>query len=64
MHYVYLLQSESFPDQRYVGMASDLKRRLTDHNSGKSAHTSKFVSWKLVTYVARMCKRPGDLSFT
>jgi len=52
MHYVYLLQSESFPDQRYVGMASDLKRRLTDHNSGKSAHTSKFVPWKLVTYVA------------
>ena len=28
MHYVYLLQSESFADQRYVGMASDLKRRL------------------------------------
>ena len=26
MHYVYLLQSESFADQRYVGMASDLKQ--------------------------------------
>ena len=48
MHYVYLLQSESFVDQRYVGMASDLKRRLSDHNSGKSPHTSKFVPWKLV----------------
>jgi putative endonuclease len=52
MHYVYLLQSESFVDQRYVGMASDLKRRLSDHNSRKSPHTSKFVPWKLVTYVA------------
>jgi predicted GIY-YIG superfamily endonuclease len=31
MHYVYLLQSESFADQRYVGMASALKRRLSDH---------------------------------
>ena len=50
MHYVYLLQSESFVDQRYVGMASDLKRRLSDHNSG--TRTSKFVPWKLVTYVA------------
>jgi putative endonuclease len=52
MHYVYLLQSESFADERYVGMASDLKRRLSDHNSGKSPHTSKFLPWKLVTYVA------------
>jgi len=31
MHYVYLLQSEVFVDQRYVGMASDLKRRLSEH---------------------------------
>jgi hypothetical protein len=39
MHYVYLLQSESFVDQRYVGVAADLKGRLSDHNSGKSPHT-------------------------
>jgi predicted GIY-YIG superfamily endonuclease len=52
MHYVYLLQSESFSDQRYVGMASDVQRRLSDHNTGKSPHTSKFLPWKLVTYVA------------
>jgi putative endonuclease len=52
MHYVYLLQSESFVDQRYVGLASDFKRRLSDHNSGKSPHTSKFARWRLVTYVA------------
>jgi putative endonuclease len=48
VHYV----SETFAGQRYVGIASDLKRRLLDHNSGKSPHISKFVPWKLVTYVA------------
>ena len=52
MYYVYRLQNESFADQRYVGMASDLKRRLSDHNAGKSPHTSKFAPWKLVTCVA------------
>jgi len=52
MHYVYLLQSESFSDQRYVGMASDVPRRLSDHNAGRSSHTSKFLPWKLVTYIA------------
>ena len=52
MHYVYLLESESALGQRYVGVTSDLKRRLADHNAGKSSHTSKYAPWKLVTYVA------------
>jgi putative endonuclease len=52
MYYVYLLQSEAFAGQRYVGVTSDLKQRLADHNAGKSAHTSKYAPWKLVTYVA------------
>jgi predicted GIY-YIG superfamily endonuclease len=49
---VYLLESEGSDGQRYVGMTSDLKQRLAEHNSGKSSHTSKFVPWKLVTYLA------------
>jgi len=52
MHYVYLLESESMIGERYVGVTSDLKRRLADHNAGKSPHTSKYVPWKLVTYLA------------
>ena len=52
MRYVYLLQSESAIGQRYVGVTADLKQRLAEHNAGKSVHTSKYVPWKLVTYVA------------
>jgi putative endonuclease len=52
MRYVYLLQSEAVFGQRYVGVTSDLKQRLAEHNAGKSPHTSKYVPWKLVTYVA------------
>jgi putative endonuclease len=52
MRYVYLLQSEAFLGQRYVGVTSDLKQRLADHNAGKSPHTSKYGPWELVTYVA------------
>jgi predicted GIY-YIG superfamily endonuclease len=52
MHYVYLLQSESAEDQRYVGATSDLKQRLAEHNSGRSPHTSKYAPWKLITYIA------------
>ncbi len=52
MHYVYLIESKQTPTHRNVGLTADLKQRLEDHNSGKSAHTSKFRPWRLVTYVA------------
>jgi predicted GIY-YIG superfamily endonuclease len=52
MRYVYLLQSESSENQRYVGVTTDLKKRLADHNAGKSTHTSKYIPWRLVTYLA------------
>lgn len=41
MRYVYLLQSEAVVGQRNVGSTADLKRRLAEHNAGKSLHTSK-----------------------
>jgi putative endonuclease len=52
MTYVYLLRSITNPEQRYVGKTDDLRRRLAEHNSGKSFHTSKHVPWKLVVAMA------------
>ncbi len=52
MFYVYLLESLSASDQRYVGFTTDLKQRFDDHNAGKSPHTAKLKPWCLVTYVA------------
>lgn len=51
MHYVYLLESLIDPTRRYVGETPDLRRRLADHNAGKSAHTSKGGPWQLVCYL-------------
>ena len=52
MFYVYLLQSESDPAQRYIGYTADLKQRVIDHNTGKSRHTAKYKPWKLISYHA------------
>ena len=60
MRYVYLLQSEAVAEQRYIGVTSDLKQRLADHNGGKSPHTSKYRPWKLVTYIAFADARKAD----
>jgi len=52
VYYVYLIENFASQAQRYVGMTTDLKQRLQEHNSGKCFHTSKFRPWKLTTYIA------------
>jgi putative endonuclease len=52
MFYVYILRSKSRPDQSYVGPTGDLRKRLGEHNSGKSIHTNKFKPWELMAYIA------------
>ncbi len=47
MKCVYLLQSISHPQQRYIGITSNLKERLKAHNEGKSSHTAKHTPWRL-----------------
>ncbi len=52
MHYVYLIESVDSPAHRYLGITGNLKRRIRDHNTGKSGHTSKYQPWRLVAYIA------------
>lgn len=50
-YYVYVLQSlknGSF----YIGYTSDLKKRLREHNEGKSLATKPFRQYKLIYYEA------------
>jgi putative endonuclease len=52
MYYAYIIHSKADPKQTYTGTTADLRQRLADHNAGKSPHTSKFVPWELVCYIA------------
>ena len=51
MKYVYLPPSPSDPTKRYVGSTGNVKRRLAEHNAGKSPHTAKYVPWEIVVAV-------------
>jgi predicted GIY-YIG superfamily endonuclease len=44
---VYALKSDS-TTKLYVGMTTDIKQRLKEHNSGKSKFTSAFVPWIVI----------------
>ena len=47
MFFVYILYSPSL-NKRYVGSTSELKRRLMEHNTGKSKFTKGGIPWNLV----------------
>jgi putative endonuclease len=52
MFYVYLLEIDGIKDKRfYIGYASDLKKRLDEHISGK-VRTTKNKSPRLLYYEA------------
>jgi predicted GIY-YIG superfamily endonuclease len=44
---IYIIQSE-IDGTYYTGMASDVEKRLKEHNSGKSKYTKSKKPWKLV----------------
>jgi len=53
MFYVYLLKNEE--KSIYIGCTNDLKRRLSEHNLGKSDFT-KGHKWEVVYYEAYKSK--------
>ena len=50
MHYVYILRSES--GEKYIGTTEDLKRRLQEHNFGKTKTTKNNGEYKIIWYCA------------
>lgn len=52
MYFVYILKSAKFPEQKYVGCTTDLKKRLSNHNAGASPHTNKYKPWKVAVSIS------------
>jgi predicted GIY-YIG superfamily endonuclease len=48
---VYVLQSEAVAGDYYVGLTSDVARRLAAHNAGGSRHTSRSRPWRVLATV-------------
>lgn len=47
MHYAYILQSQK-SKRYYIGNTDNLKRRLIEHNEGKTVSTKNKGPWELV----------------
>lgn len=51
-YYVYILQSERYPERYYAGFTEELDTRLNTHNRGQCKHTSKHIPWRVKTAIA------------
>ena len=60
MKYIYLLESLSHTEKRYVGKTANLQNRLKEHNAGKSPHTSQFTPWRVVVAIRFDDNRKAD----
>ena len=49
--YVYVLESLA-KKELYIGVTTDLKRRLVEHNSGLNVSTKRYVPWRVIYYEA------------
>jgi predicted GIY-YIG superfamily endonuclease len=45
---VYILRSETDLSKHYVGLTSDLVRRLAEHNAGLNVHTARARRWRVL----------------
>ena len=56
MFYVYILISKK-DGSLYKGLTKNLKKRLTEHNSGKSVYSSSKRPYELIWYCAFTSKK-------
>lgn len=59
MYYVYILKS-SKSSTLYYGYTANLKKRIIEHNDGKSKYTKSLIPWKLVWYCAFPTKKQAE----
>lgn len=51
MYYTYVIESQK-SHRWYTGSTNDLRKRLKQHNEGKSTWTKSYVPWDLIYYEA------------
>jgi len=47
MYYVYVIKSVKY-NRIYIGMTSDIDKRINEHNSGKTKSTKHYLPWQLI----------------
>ena len=60
MHTVYILRGVNHPERLYIGLTTDLQKRLSSHNSESSTYSKRYSPWELETYAVFKDKRTAE----
>ena len=59
MYYVYLLKNKF--NKIYIGYTTDLRKRIQDHNYGRTKSTKRTRPWKLIYYESYLSEEDAKL---
>jgi len=60
MHIVYILRSTNHPERLYIGLTTDLEKRLESHNSDTSTYSKRYSPWELEAHVVLKDKETAE----
>ena len=60
MYTVYILRSANFPDRLYIGLTTDLEKRLVSHNDETSTYSKRYSPWELEAHIVLKDKKIAE----
>ncbi len=60
MHTVYILRSINHPGRLYIGLTTDLEKRLVAHNADSSTYSKRYSPWELEMYLVLKDKKTAE----
>ncbi len=60
MYIVYVLRSVNHPERLYIGLTSDLEKRLAAHNTDTTTYTKRYSPWQLEAHIVLKDKNVAD----
>ena len=60
MYTVYILRSVKYPEHLYIGLTTDIEKRLTAHNTDSSTYSKRYSPWELETYISLKDKETAE----
>ena len=60
MYVVYILRSVHQPDRLYIGLTTDVEKRLKSHNADTSTYSKRYSPWELEVSIDLKSKKTAE----
>ncbi len=60
MYTVYILRSINHPERLYIGLTTDLEKRLESHNADTATYSKRYSPWELEASISIKDKKVAE----